>query len=179
MAKTPLTSQTPFITVQQLIVFCDVRTLSDYISDTGARGDVLVSGTIGGLLYELMLAATGDLESVAYVAGAYIPDDFAALIANGGAAAARLRKMVAGMTLMELFARRPTKVPPKIQAVEDAEAWLTLLGTGERIFGFQETADAGLPEVQIEDAADRNARNMTTRIARRFFGRRQSDYPQG
>lgn len=187
--QTPLTSQTPYGTVAILTSFCDVRTLGDYLGDTGARltpEDVLLSGSptggpsnTNGVLYTLMLAATGDLESAVLVSDRYTPADLQTILNNGGAAAAKLQEMWAGLTLQRLFERRPSKAAPELPAVTRANVWLEALLNGTRIFGTQEAADAGLPETTIDQQTDVIDRRLSATILRGFFGRRARDHYQG
>ncbi len=188
MAQTPLTSQTPYGTVAFLTAICDVRTLGDYLGDEGVRlspEDVLLSGSptggpfdTPGVLWLLMLAATGDIESAALVSDRYTPTDFQTILANGGAAAAKLQEMWGGLTLQRVFERRPSKAPPELPTVVRANVWLEALLNGTRIFGTQESSDAGLPETTIDQESDVWARNLTATVMRGFFGRRTRDHPQ-
>ncbi len=180
MPQTPLTTATPYLTATQLFNYCDLRTLGDWLSDTGNRlGGTDPDPTLiaaSPVLAELLMAASGELETVALVGGRYTPDDLAALT---GAGAAKLREVVAGLVLRRIFRRRPMKAPPRLEVVEDAEQWMDALSQGARIFSTQEAADAGIPETPIDSPDDARARMLSSTIARRFFGRRMKDYPQG
>jgi hypothetical protein len=183
MAQTPLTSATPYCAGLQLFNYCDVRTVADYAQDLGQRPggspnpDPMVVAALP-VVTELLLAASGDIEAAAMVSQRYTPTDLNALLTNGGAGAAKLRELCAGIMMQKLFERRPNRTAPEFPAVARAQAWLEALANGVRIFSFQEAADSGLPEVVVEQPPDHVAQNLTTTIARRFYGRRQRDFYQ-
>lgn len=109
--------------------------------------DMLNSTTpAGGVLYQFMLAGAGRIESVCLIGRRYVPLDLQALT---GASQQMLVKLNCDVSFWMLNQRRqpvssdPRNVPGALEAVELMKA----LRDGEAIFGFQESADAGLPEV--------------------------------
>lgn len=182
MAQTPNTSLTPYLTGMELFSFCDLRTVADYVGDHGQRyggtdpDPAIVAAS--PILLELTKAASGELESAAFVSEAYSPTDLQAILAFNGNGAAKIRELVAGLLLRRLFRRRPQKQPPQMDVVDEAEQWLALLAEGKRIFGTLEASQAGLPDVHVESPAEHQARRGMVTIGNRFFGKRTRDYQQ-
>lgn len=182
MAQTPNTSLTPYLTGLEIQAFIDLRTLADYLGDHGQRyggtdpDPAIVAAS--PILLELTKAASGELESAAFVSEAYSPADLQAILAGNGNGAAKIRELVAGLLLRRLFRRRPQKQPPQMDVVDEAEQWLALLAEGKRIFGTLEASQAGLPDVHVESPAEYQARQGMVVVGARFFGRRAGDRQQ-
>lgn len=104
------------------------------------------SSTAGSMLNSFLLAGAGRIESVCLIGRRYTPEDLQALT---GASAQMLVKLNADVSFWQLNQRRqpvssdPRNVPGAMDAVELMKA----LRDGEAIFGFVESANAGLPDV--------------------------------
>ncbi len=172
MAQTPQTSASPYCTAAQVTYYCDPRTLGQLLADNGAMltpAQVLTSG----ILAQFMAAASGTIESIASRAEKYFPADLAAIQAGAGNGAALLAKIAVGLTLADVFRRRPDMMPETAKAVaQEAEEWLEALGSGERCFGTVESQAAGIPSHQRETRQDVANRNGAAYQARRMFGNR-------
>ena len=155
MAQTPLGTATPYCTVAKLFRYHSFEQVADLMREGDgprpSRMTLLDSTTTEGAdLLAVMLAASGELESAVIVGNRYAPEDLAALTNSGEG---RLEKIVADLAFWTLMQRRqpasadPKNCPGALQAVEE----LTRLRNGERIFGLQESADAGLPSTQEPD----------------------------
>lgn len=176
MAQTSISGSTPYCTAADVIDVCDVRTLGDWLSDTGQRltpGEVTSSGESGGRLYRFMQEASGEIESAVFRGGRLTAADLAALTGNS---LRKLKALAAGYAVFLAWDHRPgafgkSEMPARAgKALED----LDLLCAGERIFAFQEMADAGRIDHEVEDRADVAARNGIAYRARRFFGKRSA-----
>lgn len=168
MPKQVSTSASPYCTPSAALLYVDWRTPANLLSDDGTR--LADSGAVASSAAwaELLLAASGEVEAAALRGKRYTPADLAAMT---GAQAARLRELVARLAVGKLVFRRPGLYPTVPQDVQDARAALELLANGERVFGFVETMEAGLPgsvNVESADPADM----LVTGLADRFFGSR-------
>lgn len=167
MAQTPLTSAATLCPAAEALKRIDKRTVADLCSDTGTAVDAASVATNENFLAAL-LDATGEVEASAMKGGRYMPVDLAALT---GAAQARLYRMIARLTMVYLYERRPDKGPlPELYKV--VLEHLEQLRQGEAVFGTEETFAAQTEDHEVESRHDVEARNGTTYIGRRFFGRR-------
>lgn len=174
MALTPIGTATPYCTVSRLFQFHDWHQVADMVRDgEGARPTrqcLLDSTSVeGALLVRLLLAVSGELESACLVGDRYSPEDLQALTNSG---LARLEKLTADLCFWGLSQRRqpnaadPRTVPGALLALQE----LDRLRTGERIFGFQEAADAGLPSVSDPDPTQFQNGSGAILGASRLFG---------
>ena len=167
--STVVSGTTPYCTPAQAVQCYDVRSLGDFLSDTGTRlvpGDVLASPTLVKVLKE----ASGMVETAALAGNRYTAADLAALA--GTNAGELLSRIVADLAIGLIIRRRPhldKAVPPQYG---EALEWLKQLRSGEKIFGFQEAMDAGNAQDRVEVAADVERRNLSTMQANRLFGDR-------
>lgn len=167
---TPIGGTEPYATVADVITQCDVRTLGDFLSDTGTR---LAQQEVedSEFLIDALGQASGDLEAACMAGGRYTLADLQALTGNSRRI---LANVVVGLTLEQVFDRRPDRKPPGLglRKVEKAHTRLESLRKGEWIFALKEQADAGRQSHRRETSYDVESRNLSTFIARRFFGRR-------
>lgn len=179
---TPISGPIPYCSPAQFLERYDVRTVGQLLSDTDvalSQTDVLQST----ILNDLLMEASGWVESAALVANRYSPNDLYALatdpsaLPGTGNSARMLAGIVAGITMFFLWDRRPTKylemgLPLRS---EMAIEMLDRLRKGEAIFGIQEVANAGNPDPKFITPEQINTRNFSSNQARRFFGNR-ADY---
>lgn len=171
---TPISSATPYATAAQLLTRFDVRVVADLCSDDDAESPLPAqlkdaTTTAGAKLYAALQDASGDVEAACFVGERYTAADLVALTGNG---AATLMRLVTTLALDYLYQRR---CDPGYQAsieVQKAQRFLGALADGERIFGLQEQAGAGLLSIETEAAATVAARDLVTLQANRFFGTR-------
>ncbi len=149
MVQTPLTSAAPYCTPAALIEGRDRRQVADLCSDDGdgprpTYRCLLDAGTPPGqILLASLSAASWDVESACVAGGRYTPADLQALTGVGRAGLVRLTAALAFWRLMQR--RHPaTSSPKSVPGAEEAADTLERLRTGERVFPFQETADAGV-----------------------------------
>lgn len=169
MAQTPSTNSATLLSAAEFLKRCDLRTVADLCSDTDepvAEASLAADPNLAAAL----LDATGEVEAAAMRGGRYTPADLAALT---GATQARMRRMIARITMGLLYERRPDKGEPAA-SYKLALEQLELLRQGEMIFGTVEAADAQIQDHEVENAATVEARNGTSFIARRYFGRRSN-----
>lgn len=138
MPATPATTASPYCTAFQAMQYHDYEQIADLLRDGDdarpSRGGAMASA----IFAQMLLAASGELESACLRGQRYTPEDLNALT---GAGAAFLQKTVADLAFWRLMQRRqpasadPERVPGAKQAMESLEA----LKSGERIFPFLET----------------------------------------
>lgn len=172
MAQTPAGTATPYCSAARLFQFHDWQQVADLMRDGDAPRPTklcLLDSTSneGSQLYAILLAASGELEGACRVANRYSPADLAALTGSG---LRRMEKVVADLAFWGCSQFRqpgsadPKDVPGALQAIEE----LDRLRDGERIFGFVESAAAGLPSTSEPDPSQRP--NDVTALAGRLFG---------
>lgn len=175
MAQTPFSTITPYCSASDLFVFHDSNQCADMLRDgTGARptvADMLdANTTVGAMLYKFLLSAAGRVESTAIVGLRYSPDDLNGLIGSGTGAEQILIKLNADVAFWQLCQRRqPNASDPKnVPGAMEAAEFLKLLSEGEAIFGFQESAEAGLPSVVPPNPNNLLTPNVVGRAYRLF-----------
>lgn len=169
MAKTVLTSATSYLPASEVAVRHDVRILGDLLGDLGARLDAAAVAASANLA-AILLDASGIVESACLRGGRYTPVDLQALT---GAGLRFLYRLMDGLVFSMCWERRyPEKELPAW--CEFSLKALEMLEAGERIFSFQETADAGRTTHEVENEDDVVNRNGITYQADRFFGRRSN-----
>lgn len=173
MAQTPTGTSTPYATAANLFVWHDAAQVADMLRDgEGPRPTRLAmldtASEPGALLHAILLGACGELESACLVGKRYSTADLTALTYSG---LNRLRKIVSDLAFWTLCQRRQPGAadPEKVPGAKQALAELDRLRDGERIFGFTESAAAGLPSVGESDA-NRNLAGTVIRDGNRFFG---------
>lgn len=173
MAQTPLGTATPYCTAASLCVYHDGAQICDMLRDgDGPRPSrlAILDGTSdpGAMLATILLGASGELESACLIGDRYSPLDLAALTGSG---LQRLTKLVADLAFWTLAQRRQpgSADPDAVPGAKQALAEMDRLRNGERIFGFQESADAGLPKVSLPDVS-RNVGSPLVGASSRFFG---------
>jgi hypothetical protein len=176
MSQTPLGTATPYCSAAVLFQFHDAQQVAQLLRDGDGpqptRARILdPESTEGLILATLLLAASGELESACLIGNRYSPTDLAALTGSG---LGRLQKIVADLTFWALMQRRqpgsadPKTCPGALQGLTE----LDRLRNGERIFGFQDSAAAGLPTVTDPDTTKQA--NPLVSNANPFFGTHRS-----
>lgn len=169
MAKTVTSGSVSYASVADLLIRYDERRIRDLVGDDGRREPTssLATSTV---LLELLAESSGEVESACLVAEKYTAADLVALTGNGESL---LKRLVCDIAFQFLIDRRGKDGEnEKPWRYERALEKLQQLRDGARIFGFQETQNAGHPvegyrtEAQIQDQA------LSTYQAQRFFGRR-------
>ncbi len=178
MAQTPLSTATPYCSALKLFTYHDAQQCADMLRDgDGPRPSRLCildpTSDPGAVLLEILLGASGELESACLIGDRYSPTDLGALTGSG---LQRLTKLVADLAFWTLAQRRqPSSADPeKVPGAKQALAELDRLRNGERIFGLQESANAGLPDVS-EPEPTRNLGSPVVSQSSRFFGTSSGD----
>lgn len=166
--STPLSSSDSYCTVTEFLERADARTVGDLVSDSGARVSAS-SLTANANVLTAIADASGMLESACVAGERYTPAD---LLALTGVSASFLRMLVSDLALGRLILRRPQKDTPLPASYQLALDWLEKLRRGERVFGFQETADAGVYENNFIRETDLQEANLATYQSQRLFGYR-------
>lgn len=166
--KTVLTSSTSYCSVAEFLKRVDVRTVGDLASDDTTRVEASALTTNEKVLTALE-DASGEVESAALLGERYTPDDLNALT---GMAQAKLQRLVADIAMALMIERRPSlKVPPP-PGIERTQEWLNMMAQGERIFGFQEVAEAGHLDHEVLTKDEVEDRAGLVYQARAYFGTR-------
>lgn len=175
--STPVSNSTPYVTAAQFLQRFDVRVVEDLVTDGKHRPTITElldsSNLFGAKLYAALQDASGDIEAACLVGGRYVPADLAALTGNQ---AALLKRLVSTLAMDYLAQRRCDPTHQVSVQVQQTKNFLDALAGGDRIFGLQEVIDASHAEIEVDLDTDVEARNMTTYIAERFFGRRGNRY---
>lgn len=169
MAKTVLTSATSYLPASEFVKRHDARVLGDLLQDADARVPAISLPTDPNLA-EILLDASGAVESACLRGGRYIPADLAALT---GAGLRFLYRIVDGVAFAMCWERRypDRELPAWCKFSFDA---LDALSRGERILSFQEAADAGRLTHKVETQSDLEKRCGVAIQADRFFGIRSN-----
>ncbi len=149
MPQTFSGTTTPYASQQDLVNRCDVRTLGDLLSDDNTRlspSDVLTST----LLNTLLLAASGFVELATYAGRRYSVLDLQAL-PNPSGQLELLKDLVCARCMMTLIRRRPHVIQKTPEWVTENLGLLNQLRQGERIFGFLQSAQAGMNVCRLWD----------------------------
>ncbi len=163
MTQTVISGASAYCTPQQFLDRYDLRTVGRLLSDDGKSTLNQMQLLASPILASFLMEASGEVETVCLQGGRYTPADLAALAGtNHGMTLAGL---VADLAMWRLWRRRPSKDDKAPASVEDARDLLQRLGDGEAIFGFQETADAG-----VLHAGRRHQRDETL-LPPRYYGR--------
>lgn len=166
MPQTPLTSATSYATNDQMIDRYDVRTLGDLLSDTDTS---LSSSEVSNStrLTTLLKQASGEVEAACVAGRRYVPEDLQAMLDDDGVGADLLIGLVCDIAMWRIMNRRPSPVatdPPG--PAKSALQALEQLRGGERIFPFDQSADAGKT---VEKVGIEHGCNIVT-AASRYFG---------
>jgi phage gp36-like protein len=172
--STVLNDTTTYATPQDLVARYDVRDICQWVSDANAPVSPSSLGGNANLLAAIA-DASGMVEAAVLAAERYSVTDLQNLYASGGNSGQFLIRLVCDLAVGLLIERRPyleRDVPaPFLRALE----WLEQLRDGKRILAFQEVAQAALPSVIVDSAADVRNRNLASYQANRFFGYDRGD----
>jgi hypothetical protein len=179
---TPTTSTSPFCTALQMLLWCDWQVVADLchdgLGDRPSRAALLdqTKGP-GQVLYEHLLAASGELQTATLAGNRYTATDLAALVTAGGSGGKYLARLVAGLARWSLQQRRHPESadPEKVPGAKQAQAVLEMLKNGERILPFEEAAAAGggPTSTPLYDEATEPGGGRTVSRASRVFDTRE------
>lgn len=167
---TPLSSSASYCTAAEFVKRYDLRQIGDLIGDDDTRVDGCNIATHPNVLAALE-DASGEVEMACLVGKRYVPTDLNTLT---GMSKRRLQKLVSDLAMWCLMCRRYPAMEPTT-TYSGAVALLQQLREGVRIFGLEETADAGLPKHKFVDLQEIETLNLGTHQARRFFGVRAKE----
>lgn len=174
MALTPLSSSTPYITAAQVFDYYSRSIVADFLkaTPTAPRPSYLAmvdpTNPAGIRLLRFLGRGAGEIESHCLMGKRYQPADLAALTGNSAAFLQGLnaaRGMWFGYQATKPGTARPEDCPGAVESLEILKA----LKAGDQIFGFDETADAGLLDTQTGDPAKLQSSQVVNEAAR-FFG---------
>lgn len=172
-----------YATVANWLTYCDTQIVGDLITDdedeTGLRKrptrDEILASEIAA---EILLAASGEVDSALRVGKRYTPDQLAGLTGN---AAAKLRKMTCDIATAVAMDRRPERVTGEIadRYYDKAAKSLKELRGGEAIFGLDDETDvtAGLMSNSGPTSLDVQDRNHLPERMGRHIPDSKQRYP--
>ena len=187
--STPIGTTVPYATVNDLMGVRDWRNLADWISvldsptpgaGRGTQAQFIANGQgpgpaqspYGVNTYESLLEASGEAEATLLRGGKYTVDDLQTLQASGNSSWRFFVRFVCCICvgyLSKFKSRNSDKTPQE----EWADAVAKELGAGGMMLGFQETADAALPEeVDMYPPQSEYERDRVSFQARRMLGQR-------
>lgn len=166
--STNISNTTSFCTPTQALDYHDARQWGDVALDTNTResqANLLTDPRFQNLLND----AAGMIEMACLRGNRYLPADLSTNLTGVS------KQMLVGLNAELAFwkgvtRRHPDKPlsPTSILALQT----LDQLASGEKIFSFQETADAGNPFDQFLQAQDLLKLGLASDAACRFFGQR-------
>jgi phage gp36-like protein len=167
-------SLTSYASVADLLALKDYRTIAQLCSDDGANPIPLADLPTNINLLTILSTASGELESAVLRSGIYQVTDLSGL---SGVSLAYLKKIVCDIAMKLLYSRRPGPAPSEtcINDYNSAMDALNNLANGVRIFSFQQTQEAGLPQVYQMQTYDYINNNLVTARWPRMFGIRQDE----
>ena len=165
--STPLSSVSSYATPAMLLLFKDARLIGDFVLDTGVREGSAALLTDPSVLNALSWAS-GQIESACVTGEKYTPTDLNSLT---GVSQTYLQGLCCDLAFWKLLIRRypTTGITEEYRSAMEA---LEKLRLGERIFGLQAQAAAGLPSDAFETQSQIDTAGLNTSIACRFYGRR-------
>lgn len=163
MAKTSFSGSSSYATADDLIRRYDPRSLGDLLSDSGTRMGI---GTIQSdpRVTSLLAQTSGMIESACLAGKRYHPSDLSSLTGNSKEF---LIGLICDLSMWVILNRRPDRkgaIPPQCTFALDT---LEALRRGERIFGFEETAEAG----KFVESKRKDRESLLSGQAFRYFGR--------
>lgn len=175
MAQTPNSTATPYCSAAVLFQFHDWQQIADMLRDGESPRPTKMrlldaTSTEGAQLVNMLLAASGELESACQVGARYSPADLAALT---GAGLLRLKKLTADLAFWLIceFRQPATADPKSIPGAAKALEALEQLKDGKRIFSFTESGTAGNPSVGTPDTSKMpDPGSILNRASRLFIG---------
>lgn len=182
MALTPNSGLTSWLTPQVFFQFCDWRPIAQLVKDDNISSDYVSLTTPGNpayaLLLELLQAACGRFEAALLRGNRYQAADLAGLPQGSNAAAFR-DELLSRIAQYTIFKRRPSLLPNYKDIAAEVQKTLDDLASGEAIFPFIETQNAGVLVSERDSFGDVEERHLTSTLARRVFGTRGNQLWRG
>lgn len=167
---TSISGSAAYCTIDQMLEAYDHRSIGQLLGDDKValnESEVRASTR----LTRILKRASGMVEAACLVGEKYTAASLGALTGNS---AEHLAGLVADLAMGMLWRRRPhldKAVPPQFTEALDTLAKLRL---GERIFAIDENAEAGLPAIDVQSAAEIEAEDRASYQASRWLGRRSN-----
>jgi phage gp36-like protein len=164
---TPSSSSSAYATVADLLARYDRRVVADLARDENERPSPAALETDARVLAALA-DASGEIEAACLKGGRYSAADLAALT---GMSKKLLTRLTCRIALWLLYEGRDPSADLPPWAAKGQEV-LAQLATGERIFAFVETVEAGVIGTVERQETDAQDEDRLVRRAERFFGPR-------
>lgn len=185
--QTSASATTPYVTAAQFFDFFSPQLASDVLRATpdAPRPSYLAmldpTNPAGAKLLVFLSRGAGEIEAACAIARRYSPLDLQAL---RGMSQVLLRGLNAARSMWGLYQRlKPGSARPEdCPGAKESESLLRDLRDGQKVFTFEETMDAGLPEVQPANPNRLLTPNVISRAYRLFPGyglNSVGNYPSG
>lgn len=162
----------PFATSADMLLRYDGNLLCQVVSDLGTRVTTFAALATNAVMTEALMASSGTLEAACLKGGMYQPSDLTALVATNSGS--YLRDIVCGLAMSWIGERRVNKEPLANHLFDKAMGALAMLADGDRIFGLQAQAQAGITSHDIELSTDVETRDDIVVQAERLYGKRSN-----
>lgn len=184
MAKTLISSTSTWLPALEFLKRADPRTIADVVGDEGVRPYKDDEGNVNKTLLaadENLIAAlrsaSGQFEGAVFAGARYSKEDLDTIAASDCNARAYMYDIISRICRFKAVERR-LEMDPNAQVpawYKEAKDALEDLRNGKNIFGFAEQADAGLPTTEFMTPDEFAELNLTTSVAKRWFGTRGRD----
>lgn len=161
-----------FLTAAQFLRYYDSRVVAELLSDTNTK---VQDPSTAPQMTEFLRSASGTVEASALKGGRYTAADLTALAAANVNGSYYLRKLVAGVLMQDLRARRARVGEDFLEQFKWVRDALKALRQGEEIFGFVEVQEAATTQATLDNWEARQVRNGISVNASPFFGNRGGD----
>lgn len=165
----PISSAVPFCSTSRFLQLYDARQTGDLLLDNNMRLTGIPSLESNEILNNLMLEATGEVESWVYCAQKYNVSDLQSLT---GASKKLLERITGAIAWWFAYDRRHQGSKP----IPAMSAWafgkLEMMLDGKNIFGLAANSIAGNPVSGIMSCQDWRRLALGTDVSRRLWGLR-------
>lgn len=169
-SQTPISSNDPYLTVEEFLVRKDIRAIMQLSVDNGTQPDASTADT-NARIAACLATASGEVEASLLSAERYSTVDLAAMNGNSQQ---YVKGIVADLAMYGLCMVRGMIPPDGVMAAYDkAQHDLEALSNGTKILAFAETADAGKAEDEFMTLQDYQRNNRFVDACQRVLGIRQ------
>ena len=165
---TPISTSIPYASAALMREARDFRQLGDLVNDDNTRETTAATFDASTKVNRALMKASGMIEAAAIKGDRYSVADLQALT---GASKYLLEDICVELSWWCLMRRRLSGKPLPPETLW-AFAYIDELGSGAKIFGIQEAADAGVQDNGFMTAGEWETLGLATDQAGRMYGRR-------
>lgn len=178
--STIISRATPYMTADEFLKRADVRLVIKLCTSDLDDPPTIVNLELKPYLIEALRDASGLFESACLLGERYTVADLTAIAdpLNKRNSTGLMFRILADITLAYLFELRPDMAPsPAMSArIDRATRWLDELSAGKKVFGLQETVEAGRMDHEDVERDDADRFYGQVEVADRLYGRRSDDF---